>query len=573
LRFEPFCLSARRNQSDIHGAQGETLVTDAAATENPASRTILPNAPDTFCTYLARQLIAKKGYSTDIVAEAAPLAEHCDILLSRHDGFSLILLCLIDREANPGKTFSLTPEAITDIGRHCLTHTGRIYYNKMPVSILVMEVGPEDATARQRLANYRPSGIFSKVQPSGWVVDPDRKAVWNNALYGRWMPPASFIRKLMASPREKVVVAETPVAAAHVDPGFPYLTAAIIAVLCAIFAVEIIYGVGPWTGLLQPSIATLIAFGGIYRPLVMQGEWFRLFSGPLLHADLGHLLLNCIALYLAGRILESLVGRAWLAAIFVVGAICGALFSLAFNPENLVSVGASGAVMGLFATLLVLAFHFPKGADRTALLMNSIYVLVASMVPVTSGGGKVDIAAHAGGALGGFVVGGLLLAIWRKDAAHPHFAGMATAIGLAGLAAFAFAFTPLPENYRVGIMSASIVPESEAPKGADQWRARSLDLMTKYPRDPRPRYFHAVNLMDAKDIAGAERELRTGLAEVDLWRKVINPEFALHMQVALAVTLANDRLPEAQKIAKPACEWAKTGPTRELLDENKLCSD
>jgi rhomboid protease GluP len=542
-----------------------------AAIPRPAEA-ILPDAPDTFCTYLARQLIAKQGYGLAEVAEAAPLAENCDILLSHFDGYSLKLVCLIDREAHPGKVFGMTAEAVIDIGKACLAHTGRMHLNKMPVVIMVMEVGPQDADARQRLSPLRPSSIFAKVQTSGWVIDPEKKTVWNNALFGRFVPPASFIRKLMKAPRESGLVAPSaPAAAAHVDPGFPYLTTAIIAVLCAIFAAEIIFGVGPWTGMLQPSIATLLAFGGIYRPLVLQGEWLRLFSGPLLHADVTHLALNCVALYISGRILEGLVGRAWLAAAFVIGAISGALFSLAFNPDNLVSVGASGAVMALFATLLVLAFHFPKGADRTALLMNSIYVLVASMVPVTSSGGKIDVAAHAGGALGGLVVGGLMLAIWRKDDLRPRFAAVAGAIGIAGLAAFAFSFTPLPENHRAGLISTAIVPESEVPKNTNEWRARSVALIAKYPRDPRPRYFRAIDLIDRNDLAGAERELRTGLTEVDLWRKAINPEFELHMKAALAVVMAPDRMPEAREIAKPVCDWAKTGATREWLDANKLC--
>ncbi len=546
-------------------------MTDAA--EIQAAHSILPDAPDTFCTYLARQFVAKQGYSIGVVAEAAPLSDNCDIALMHHDGYSLTLVCLIDREAHPGKTFDLTAEAVSDIGKACLQYTGRIHRAKMPVKIQIMEVGPQDATARARLKPMRPSSIFSKVQPSGWIVDPSDKTVWNNSLFGSWMPPTRFIRKLMTQPRETGLVAPAAPAAsavAHVEPGFPYLTTAIIAVLCAIFAAEIVFGVGPWTGILQPSIATLLAFGGIYRPLVMQGEWFRLFSGPLLHADATHLALNCVALYISGRILEGLVGRAWLGALFVIGAISGALFSLAFNPENLVSVGASGAVMALFAALLVLAFHFPKGADRTVLFTNSIYVLVASVVPVTSSGGKVDIAAHAGGALGGLVIGALLLAIWRRDDAHPRFARVAGAIGLAGLAAFIFAFTPLPQNYRAGVVSAAMIPAGETPKDTTEWRAQALDLMAKYPRDPRPRYFRAVDLIEAKDMAAAERELRTGLAEQDFWRQTINPEFVKYMQVALAITMAGDQLTEARAVAKPTCDWA-TGSTRELLDENKLC--
>src|SRR5262249_12450679 len=162
-------------------------------------------------------------------------------------------------------------------------------------------------------------------------------------------------------------------------------------------------------------------------------EWTRLFSGPLLHVGLEHLVLNCAALYIAGRILEGLVGRAWLGAIFVIGALGGALFSLWLNPDNLVSVGASGAVMALFAALFMLSFHFPKGADRSALRMTSIYVLIPSMLPIaTAGGGRVDIAAHAGGAVAGLLVGLVMLPLWRKEEMRPRLSGAAAAVGVVG---------------------------------------------------------------------------------------------------------------------------------------------
>lgn len=542
-------------------------MTDTIERETAAAT---PAVDDSFCTYLAKQFIAKRGFTPCDIPEAAPLAAHCDHLLTYADGNSVTILAMVDRETHPGKTFDMTPEAASEIGRACLKRTGSSYLSQDLIVLMIMEVGPQDDGQRARLSHIKASGLFSKMQPSGWIVDPEQKTVWTNARFGSLSPHTRFIRKMMTSPREEIVPPET--VAVDLTPRFPYLTVAIIAVLCAIFAAEIAFGVSPWTGLLEPSIATLIAFGGIYRPLVMQGEWLRLLSGPLLHADAMHLALNCVAFYISGRILEGLVGRAWLAALFVVGAISGALFSLAFNPDNLVSVGASGAVMALFAALLVLAFHFPKGPDRTALLMNSIYVLVASMVPVTSGGGKVDIAAHAGGALGGLVVGGLMLAIWRKDELRPRFAAVGAVIGIAGLAAFAFSFTPLPQNYREGLISAAMVPDSDAPKNGAEWRKQATELGAKYPRDPRPRYFRAIDLIDANDMRAAEGELRAGLAEVDLWRKVINPEFAMHMQVALAIAMAGDRLPEAREIAKPVCGWA-TGSTRAWLDENKLCSD
>src|SRR5262245_36217348 len=159
-----------------------------------------------------------------------------------------------------------------------------------------------------------------------------------------------------AAQPESVAQQDTPTTR---SAGPPVLTYAMLAALFAIFACELMFGIGRWEKLLQPSILTLLAFGGLQYPLVVDlGQWYRMFSAPLLHVDAMHLLFNCYALFLAGAILESLVGRAWLAALFVVGGLGGALMSLALNPSNLVSVGASGAIMGLFAAILVLSYHY-----------------------------------------------------------------------------------------------------------------------------------------------------------------------------------------------------------------------
>ena len=83
-------------------------MTDTAAAPPPPAPDILPDAPHTFCTYLARQFIAKWGFTEHVFAEAAPLAQACDIVLSYADGYSVVLTCLVDREAHPGKTFDMT---------------------------------------------------------------------------------------------------------------------------------------------------------------------------------------------------------------------------------------------------------------------------------------------------------------------------------------------------------------------------------------------------------------------------------------------------------------------------------
>lgn len=549
----------------------------AAVSPSPS---ILPNAPDTFCTYLARQFIGKRGFSQSVPAEAAPLAEHCDILLSNSDGFTTTLLCLVDREAHPGKIFDMAPEQVAAVGRECLKYTARIYGSRMPVIVQIMEVGPSeaDASQRARLWHFKPRW-FAKVQPAGWVIDPAKKELWTNARFGGRAAGASFIRGLLQKPREDVSLLRapvtTPAVATMAESEFPYLTVSIIAVLCALFAAEIIFGIGPATGLLQPSIATLIAFGGISKAYIVdEGQWTRLFSGPLLHTGLEHLALNCIALFIAGRLMEGLVGRAWFGAVFVLGALGGAAFSLSENADNFVSVGASGAVMALFAALLVSSLHFPKGADRTSLLMTSIYVLIPSMLPVaTASGTKVDVAAHLGGALTGGFVGLVMLACWPKDEVRPRLAPVAGTIGIVGLALFAFAFTPLPANHRQATLFAALIPTEQFPKEDEEGRRRSAELVEKFPRDPRSHLLRTYALWLDDDRAGAEKSARAGLADEAFWRPLLNKEIAVRLHTALALILfEQDRKTEAKEAAKAACELAPSGPQRELLDKNALCA-
>src|SRR5262249_20109629 len=140
----------------------------------------------------------------------------------------------------------------------------------------------------------------------------------------------------------------------------PIATVALVALLAAVFVVEQLgkigdKGSGPF-GLDAPS---LYALGGMNADAVVKkGEWYRLLTAALLHVDAFHLALNGLALGLAGWVLESLLGRAWFLGLFFLGALGGSLMGLAVNPPNMVSVGASGAVMGLLAAALVAAMRF-----------------------------------------------------------------------------------------------------------------------------------------------------------------------------------------------------------------------
>jgi membrane associated rhomboid family serine protease len=140
---------------------------------------------------------------------------------------------------------------------------------------------------------------------------------------------------------------------------------------------------------------------------VAAGELWRLWTVTLLHdpGNILHLLFNMYALYLAGPIVERLYGSALTVAFYLVCALGGSLGSFGFGSAA-PSVGASGAIFGLFGILLVATRTHHPALDRasrnfvaqlgTLLMINIIFGIIAA--------GYVDNFAHAGG----FVAGALL---------------------------------------------------------------------------------------------------------------------------------------------------------------------
>jgi len=192
---------------------------------------------------------------------------------------------------------------------------------------------------------------------------------------------------------------------------FPALTAAVIGVLCFFYAWMVSLG---WEfTLLLPSrwgYHLALAFGALEPDLVRQGEWWRLMSPALLHGSVLHLFVNGFMLYQLGRLAENIYGRMGLLVLFVGSAISGCAFS-AFVGHNM-SVGASGAVMGLVGACIAFGFRyrrqipdFLRGTFRGTLVFYAAIILLLGAIPGIDGWG------HLGGALGGVVLGLVLPAM------------------------------------------------------------------------------------------------------------------------------------------------------------------
>lgn len=134
--------------------------------------------------------------------------------------------------------------------------------------------------------------------------------------------------------------------------------------------------------------------------LLKQGnvEWWRFLTGPFLHGNLLHWLMNAAALHYLGRRVELLARWPHVIIVMFGSALVGGLATSHFLA--LPSVGASGGIMGLLGFLLVFeTFHkrlVPKSSRRR--LMAGVIVTVLMGV---IGFQFIDNAAHAGGLLAG----------------------------------------------------------------------------------------------------------------------------------------------------------------------------
>lgn len=148
----------------------------------------------------------------------------------------------------------------------------------------------------------------------------------------------------------------------------------------------------------------ILLAGGHVRDAVARGQWWRMLTWTLLHADLGHLFANLLMLAVVGRPVEAAYGGARLWIIFWGSAIGGAVAVLG-QAGPWWTVGASGAVLGVLGALVGLGVKLlPQLGSRMRVRMVAVPAGALALL-VWLGGPNTDRLAHAGGALGGILLG------------------------------------------------------------------------------------------------------------------------------------------------------------------------
>lgn len=173
----------------------------------------------------------------------------------------------------------------------------------------------------------------------------------------------------------------------------PYLTYTIIAINLIVFALMTLAG-----GSTRTSI--LVLFGAKVNALIIQGEYWRLFTSMFLHIGFLHLMFNLYALWALGPITEELLGRIRYLTIYIISGVMGSVASFLFTDA--ISAGASGAIFGVLGALVVYSrrkpFLWKSGFGKNLVVI----ILINLSLGFFQAG--IDVYAHVGGLIGGMLL-------------------------------------------------------------------------------------------------------------------------------------------------------------------------
>lgn len=192
-------------------------------------------------------------------------------------------------------------------------------------------------------------------------------------------------------------------ATATVRSGKPIVTYVLLAVTSFIGLVQLIPGIGD-------ALTDALRFNAVYLYPNLSAfpfEPWRLLTAVFAHGGFIHLALNMLALWLLGQSLEPMLGRVRFLSMYLISGLGGSVAVAVIAPGTF-TVGASGAIFGMMAALLIIGRHI--GANVTGLLVilgiNFVFGFVV---------GGIAWQAHLGGAIVGALIAFILTRTRRRD--------------------------------------------------------------------------------------------------------------------------------------------------------------
>ncbi|MEM9448766.1 MAG: rhomboid family intramembrane serine protease [Cyanobacteria bacterium P01_E01_bin.6] len=140
-------------------------------------------------------------------------------------------------------------------------------------------------------------------------------------------------------------------------------------------------------------------------------SWYQFITSLFCHANWTHLSSNIFMLYIFGRLIEEDEGVFGVISVYLLTGTVANGLSWILQPSSIVSLGASGAVFGLFvvSVLLKLSWDWRRMIEVIVLGQFVVSQVLGEIQQLGLQDG-VNRIAHLGGA----IAGGLLVIVLRK---------------------------------------------------------------------------------------------------------------------------------------------------------------
>jgi membrane associated rhomboid family serine protease len=190
-------------------------------------------------------------------------------------------------------------------------------------------------------------------------------------------------------------------------PHFRHAPAVFTLILLNVAAFLFEISIGDWN---DPEVLHQI---GALEPyaVVVQGQYWRLFTALFLHGGLAHLLFNVFALYVLGPPLERGIGAVRFTLCYLISGLGSSAGVVLLTVIGLVQVsqlvGASGCIMGIvgaWAGFLLRHRHEPHAKQR----LGNIFMIIVIQTAFDLSTPQVSMAAHLCGLIAGFFLGLIL---------------------------------------------------------------------------------------------------------------------------------------------------------------------
>lgn len=139
---------------------------------------------------------------------------------------------------------------------------------------------------------------------------------------------------------------------------------------------------------------------GVLPSAIRAGQWWRLVSAGFVHADVLHIGFNLIGLLYAGTFVEDRYGRARWLAIYGSALLAGNLLAFVTSSDRTDTIGASGAIMGLFGAFATFGARYWSQRDELTRGLGPVIATLANGFTHIN----VSNAAHVGGLVIGLSV-------------------------------------------------------------------------------------------------------------------------------------------------------------------------